>query len=96
MYILYHCKLPNKLQSKFSLSNKEEKYNMRLKSKFRIRHIRTTKSRHCLSVFGVKMFNSLPNFILTKRDIHYLFPKKDREPTYQTILNSSIHQGRLF
>ena len=74
MYIAYRRNLPINLQSKFSLSNIEQKYNLRSKSKFKIRYARTTKSQHCLSVLGVRMFNSLPDCIASLPNIH-LFKK---------------------
>ena len=74
MYSAYQGKLPDNLQSKFTLSNDDQKYNLRSKIKFKIRYVRTTKSQHCLSVIGVKMFNSLPNLIASLPNIH-LFKK---------------------
>ena len=74
MYSAYKHELPSKLQCMFNVSNAEQKYNLRAKTKFEVKYVRTTKSQHCLSVFGVKMFNSLPNVLASQPNI-YLFKK---------------------
>ena len=74
MYSAYKHELPSKLQCMFNVSNAEQKYDLRAKTKFEVKYVRTTKSQHFLSVFGVKMFNSLPNVLASQPNI-YLFKK---------------------
>ena len=75
MYYAYRLELPSNLQRKFNVSYYEEnQYNLRSKCKFKVNYARTTKRQHCLSVFGVKIYNSLPNDIASLPNIH-LFKK---------------------
>lgn len=70
MFRAYRCELPTNLQSKFILTKDDNIYNLRNRNKFKINYVRTTKRQHCLSVYGVKMLNSIPNSIASLVNIH--------------------------
>ena len=74
MFDAYRMKLPSNLQSKFSIHQDQSNYNLRSGNRFKVSYVRTTKKQQCLSVLGVKLFNSLPNFIASLPNIH-LFKK---------------------
>ena len=50
-------------QCKFSFSDDQSRYNLGSKHTFKVVYMRTTKNQHSISVYGVKLFNSLPNSI---------------------------------
>ena len=62
MYKAYHFALPVKMQSKFESADSSH-YSLRHKNKFKIKFVRTTLKHNCLSVNGIKLFNSLPDNI---------------------------------
>ena len=62
MYKAYHSQLPETMQKNFELTN-TGKYSLRNINKFKIRFVRTTLKHNCLSIHGVKLFNSLPHEI---------------------------------
>ena len=74
MFTAYRMELPSNLQCKFSLCHDQSKYNLRSRNKFKVSYVRTRKKQQCLSVLGVKLFNSLPISITSSPNIH-LFKK---------------------
>ena len=60
MFKAKKVQLPSNLQNKFELTN-SDCYTLRSYSKFKMKIVRTTLKHKCISVYGVKLFNSLPN-----------------------------------
>ena len=59
MFKAYHSQLPINMQNNFELSHVGQ-YSLRNRNKFKIRFVRTTLKHNCLSIYGVKLFHSLP------------------------------------
>ena len=60
MFKAMKAQLPGNLQNKFELTN-SECYTLRSYNKFKVKFARTTTLKHkCISVYGVKLYNSLP------------------------------------
>ena len=69
MYKAYNSQLPVNLQSKFELVKNTERYTLRCHDKFKVNYVRTTQMSHCISSYGVKLYNSLPESIRSKPNI---------------------------
>ena len=69
MFKAHNNELPTNLQNKFSLVKNSEAYNLRCCDKFKTNFVRTTQMSHCISSYGVKLYNSLPMIITSKRHI---------------------------
>ena len=87
MYKASKLELPSNLQCKFDIIDNQEKYNLRSKNKFKVKYARTTKMQHCLSVFGVKVYNLLPNFIVSLPNIKLFKNKLKKHILEQYSLN---------
>ena len=57
MYKARNGCLPTNVQKYFTITDSQ--YNMRQKGNFQKCHIRTTKKSHCISVYGVNLYNNL-------------------------------------
>ena len=62
--------LPQNVQRYFS-DNCNRVHSLRNDNKFKVIRARTVKKSHCLSVFGVKLFNSLPKDIVSAKNIFH-------------------------
>ena len=69
MFKVHNNQLPLNLQNKFSLVKDTEKYSLRCQNKFKMNYVRTTRMSHCISTYGVKLYNSLPESITSKKNI---------------------------
>ena len=69
MYKAYNFELPINLQNKFELVKNTERYTLRCHNKFKVKYMRTTKMSHCISSYGVKLYNSLPEYLGSKKNL---------------------------
>ena len=72
MFSAYRLELSKKEQHMFSFPVDSYRYNPRSGKSFKVNYVRTTKKQHCISIFGVKLHNYLPNCIATLPNIHML------------------------
>ena len=73
MFKLFACELPKLLQSRFS--KYRNVHNTRKKNTFVALQARTTLMTMCLSVYGVKIWNALPEIMKQLQNIH-IFKRK--------------------
>ena len=69
--MMYHANLkllPANVQPKFT-SNIYNCYTLRSKNKFKVNRARTTIKSICLSIYGVRLFNSLPENIIAAKSL---------------------------
>ena len=69
MYKAYNMQLPVNLQNKFSLVKNTERYTLRCHDEFKVNHTRTTQMSQCISSYGVRLYNSLPDTLRNKKQI---------------------------
>ena len=60
--------LPPNVQRYFS-NNLDSAYSLRSNSLFKVSRARTAVKSYCLSVYGVKVFNSLPTNIVSAKNV---------------------------
>ena len=60
--------LPMNIQQKF-MSNVDNKYCLRSKDKFKVKFARTTLKSNCISIYGVKLYNSLSKSIIEAKNV---------------------------
>ncbi len=75
MYKIHSKELPPNLLDKFNLVGDTGRYVLRNHDKFKVKHKRTTKMAHCLSSYGVKLYNSLPTSLTSLKNV-LLFKRK--------------------
>ena len=75
MYKVKNNQLPISLVKHFSIAGDKSCHVLRNKNEFCIKYVRTTQRSQCLSYYGVKLFNSLPNALTSQKNV-YLFKKK--------------------
>ena len=85
MYKALHLELPTNLQKMFILHKDTDCYKLRSFDKFKVCFARTNHKANCLSIYGVSLFNSLPNSLTSARSI-MSFKKR-----YMKILIDSYH-----
>ena len=61
MYKTFHQLLPYNLQRYFTIKSNEDGIETMQKYMFYQSYVRTTKKLHCISVAGVKLWNSINN-----------------------------------
>ena len=69
MYKVYTKSLPRNILEKFEIKNKNRCYNLRSKKVFNLKFVRTTQKQMCLSVCGIKLWNSLSEETLKCKSI---------------------------
>ena len=69
MYNAYHGSLPKKLQHLFELGNEKSKYKTRQEQHFKVNYRRTNVKAHCISSYGVKLWNQLPKNIVKAKSL---------------------------
>ena len=69
MYKVYTKSLPRNLLEKFEIKNKNRFYNLRSSQAFNLKFVRTTQKQMCLSVCGLKLWNSLSEETLKCKSI---------------------------
>ena len=69
MYKVYTKSLPRNLLEKFEIKNKNRFYNLRSSQAFNLKFVRTTQKQMCLSVCGLKLWNSLSEETLNCKSI---------------------------
>lgn len=69
MFKVLHSQLPLRLLEKFDIVGKSESYTLRSYDKFKVRYTRTTQMSHCLSSYGVKVFNALPKSLTSSTNL---------------------------
>ena len=60
--------LPANVQQKFT-SNIDNSYTLRSKHKFKVLRARTALKSNCLSIYGVRLFNNLPESIISAKNL---------------------------
>ena len=68
MYNAYHNELPDSLQRMFNLY--VQLYDTRQKSMFTVHHAHTNVKSMCISIYGVKLWNSLHVNMTSCRSLH--------------------------
>ena len=61
MYKAFHQLLPYNLQKYFTIKSNEYSIGTKQKNMFYQSYVSTTKKQHCISVAGVKLWNSINN-----------------------------------
>ena len=61
MYNAFHQQLPYNLQKYFAIKSNEYGIETKQRNMFYQSFVRTTKKQHCISVAGVKLWNSINN-----------------------------------
>ena len=82
MYKARNRLLPYNLQRLFCMECINN-YNLRHNSNFKMKHCRTNKKAMCLSITGVKLWNSLDERICRAKSI-YLFKKLYKVSAFKT------------
>ena len=59
MYKVYNQNAPRNLLELFEVKVNNTYYNLRSKSAFNLKFVRTTQKQMCLSIRGIKLWNSL-------------------------------------
>ena len=59
MYKIYNQNAPRNLLELFEVKVNNEYYNLRNKSAFNLKFVRTTQKQMCLSIRGIKLWNGL-------------------------------------
>ena len=72
MYKVKNSQLPISLAKHFSKAGDKSCCVLRNKDELCIEYVRTTQRSQCLSYYGVKLFNSLPNALTGQKNV-YLF-----------------------
>ena len=80
--------LPPNLQNRFMLHKDNAAYTLRSYSCFKTRYVRTSKKSRCISIEGIKTYNSLPSSVKSVVNIS-LFKKKFKS----VVFNSYLTQG---
>ena len=75
MYKANKNTLPTNLQSMFKENTVNKNYNFRNKQEYFHKYVRTKQKQMCLSVLGIKLWNSLDNEIKKSKTI-YSFKSK--------------------
>ena len=83
MFKAYHNKLPSNVQHYFEVGACANVYGTRQKDKFKTNFVRTNLKSNCVSVVGVKIWNSLPEKI---RDSITLFTFKSKLKQYFLVM----------
>ena len=75
MYKAFHKLLPCNLQKYFTIKSNVYGIETKQKNMFYQSYVRTTKKQHCISVAGVKLWNSLNNNLRNSHSVQ-MFLKK--------------------
>ena len=70
MINVYHEKLPNKLQSLFSIGYKL-RYETRQAKQFKVKYKRTNIKDFCISSVGIKLWNLLPSSVTEAKTLNH-------------------------
>ena len=81
--------LPPNLQYRFRLHDKNAMYTLRSCGRFKTRYVRTTKKSKCISVEGIKIYNSLPTRVKSVVNVS-LFKKKFKSVVFNNYLNQGL------
>ena len=61
--------LPHNVQTKLNFNKNVKPYNLRNKDKYVAKYVRTKLKSKCISCYGVKLFNDLPNSISSAESV---------------------------
>ena len=80
------------IQQKFMI-NVDNKYCLRSKGKFKVKFARTTLKSNCISIYGVKLYNSLSKSIIEAKNV--FIPRETRGYRFQLFRLSVRPSVRL-
>ena len=90
MYKARNGCLPTNVQKYFAVTGNH--YNLRRKDNFKKVHIRTTKKSHCISVYGVKLYNNLSVELKSSKNI-YRFKSQYKQKVFNMYTSQSLACG---
>jgi hypothetical protein len=86
MYKAYHLQLPVNLQALFNFSKDLNSYTLRNNDTFHVNYARTSIKCKCISIYGVKLFNSLPKSLTSAKTV-IIFKIRYKKHLSETNIN---------